>query len=44
MNVDTTNPMETLLEVADGADLIEVLALRGWGDGLPLVAPTPTAG
>ena len=42
MDVDTTGPTETLLEVADGADLIEVLALRGWGDGLPLVAPTPT--
>ena len=42
MAVDTTGPTETLLEVADGADLIEVLALRGWGDGLPLVAPTPT--
>ena len=31
----------TLIDIADDADLIDVYAQHGWGDGLPLVAPTP---
>lgn len=30
-----------LIDIAADADLISVYAERGWGDGLPLVAPTP---
>jgi hypothetical protein len=41
MTVDTAGSPTDLLEVADDADLIEVLASHGWGDGLPVVAPTP---
>ena len=26
---------------ADGSELQSLLAERGWGDGLPLIAPTP---
>ena len=40
MTVDTTGSPTDLLEVDDDADLIEVLASHGWGDGLPVVAPT----
>ena len=41
MTVDTAGSPTDLLEVDDDADLIEVLASLGWGDGLPVVAPTP---
>ena len=41
MIVDTAGSPTDLLEVDDDADLIEVLASLGWGDGLPVVAPTP---
>jgi len=41
MAVDTAGPRTALLEVDDDADLIEALSSHGWGDGLPLVAPTP---
>jgi len=41
MTVDTAGSPTDLLEVDDDADLIEVLASHGWGDGLPVVAPTP---
>ena len=40
MIVDTAGSPTDLLEVDDDADLIEVLASHGWGDGLPVVAPT----
>ena len=40
MTVDTAGSPTDLLEVDDDADLIEVLASHGWGDGLPVVAPT----
>jgi len=41
MSVDTTDSLMGLLEVPDDADLVQVLASHGWGDGLPVVAPTP---
>ena len=41
MIVDTAGSPTDLLEVDDDADLIEALASHGWGDGLPVVAPTP---
>ena len=41
MIVDRAGSPTDLLEVDDDADLIEVLASLGWGDGLPVVAPTP---
>ena len=41
MTVDTAGSPTDLLEVDDDADLIEALASHGWGDGLPVVAPTP---
>jgi hypothetical protein len=37
MSVDTTN----LLEIPDDGDVTASLAGHGWGDGLPVVAPTP---
>ncbi len=42
MNVDSLNdPTSVLLQVDDGADLVNALAEHGWGDGLPVIAPTP---
>ena len=37
MSVDTTD----LLEIPDDGDVTASLAGHGWGDGLPVVAPTP---
>ena len=33
--------LDGLLEISDDADLVTEMAAHGWGDGLPLVAPTP---
>ncbi|SVD35750.1 uncharacterized protein METZ01_LOCUS388604, partial [marine metagenome] len=42
MIVDSLDdPTSVLLQVDDGADLVDALAEHGWGDGLPVVAPTP---
>ncbi len=43
MIVDTppTDLPGNLLDVTDGENLVDALAEHGWGDGLPLVAPTP---
>jgi len=42
MHVDKLDePTSVLLQVDDGADLVDALAQHGWGDGLPVVAPTP---
>ncbi|SVE35361.1 uncharacterized protein METZ01_LOCUS488215, partial [marine metagenome] len=30
-----------MLDLPDGVDLVAEMASHGWGDGLPLVAPTP---
>ncbi len=44
MTVDTGaltgSPPDGLLEIRDDADLVTEMAGHGWGDGLPLVAPT----
>ena len=42
MNVDSVDdPTSILLQVDDGIDLVDALIEHGWGDGLPVVAPTP---
>ena len=42
MNVDSLDdPTSVLLQFDDGVDLVDALTDRGWGDGLPVVAPTP---
>ena len=42
MNVDNLDdPTSVLLQFDDGVDLVDALTDRGWGDGLPVVAPTP---
>ena len=42
MNVDSLDdPTSGLLQVDDDVDLVDALAEHGWGDGLPVVAPTP---
>ena len=42
MTVDSVDdPTSVLLQVDDGVDLVDALTEHGWGDGLPVVAPTP---
>ena len=42
MTVDSVDdPTSVLLQVDDGVDLVDALIEHGWGDGLPVVAPTP---
>ena len=38
---DSTAPEFLELASADPSDIIDELAVRGWGDGLPIIPPTP---